>query len=67
MHREASEYMLNDHQDNSDFEDHFTYIEYDKDKVNEKLDYIFQRLFKEKYLDCKFIYSFENVSLKNVL
>ena len=47
--------------------DHFTYIEYDKDKVNEKLDYIFQRLFKEKYLDCKFIYSFENVSLKNVL
>lgn len=55
MHREASEYMLNDHEDNPDFADHFTYIPYDKVKVNEKLDYIFERLFKEKYLDCKFI------------
>ena len=47
--------MMNDHQDNPDFADHFTYIQYDKEKVKERLDYIFQRLFKEKYLDCKFI------------
>ena len=55
MHRQASIYMMNDHQDNPDFADHFTYIQYDKEKVKERLDYIFQRLFKEKYLDCKFI------------
>ncbi len=53
MHLEASEYMMVDHEDNPDFPDHFTYIPYNKEKVNEKLDYIFQRLFKEKYLDCK--------------
>ena len=53
MHAEASEYMKVDHADNPDFPDHFTYIPYDKVKVDEKLDYIFDRLFKEKYLDCK--------------
>lgn len=53
MHLEASEYMLNDHDDNEDFPDHFTYFEYTKEKFNQRLDYIFDRLFKEKYLDCK--------------
>ena len=53
MHAEASEYMKVDHADNPDFPDHFTYIPYDKVKVDEKLDYIFDRLFKEKYLDCE--------------
>lgn len=65
MHREASEYMLNDHEDNEDFSDHFTYIEYDQEKVNEKLDYIFERLFKEKYLDCKF--TLKIFHLKNIV
>jgi len=51
MHAKAAEYMMCDHEDNPDFPDHFTYIKYDQKKVNEKLDYIFQRLFKEKYLD----------------
>ncbi|CAF4752935.1 unnamed protein product [Rotaria sp. Silwood1] len=51
MHCEAAEYMMTDHEDNPDFPDHFTYIEYDKEKMNQRLDYIFQRLFKEKYLD----------------
>jgi len=58
MHFEASKYMMNDHDDNSDFPDHFTYYPYDKVKTNERLDYIFQRLFKEKYLDCKFVLFF---------
>jgi hypothetical protein len=53
MHNEARKYMMNDHEDNPDFADHFTYIPYNKDKIKLKLDYIFQRLFKEKYLDCK--------------
>ncbi|UJR29720.1 hypothetical protein I4U23_017269 [Adineta vaga] len=51
MHHEAEIYMMNDHEDNPDFPDHFTYIKYNKEKIKEKLDYIFQRLFKEKYLD----------------
>ncbi|CAF3326590.1 unnamed protein product [Rotaria sp. Silwood2] len=51
MHAEAAQYMMEDHPDNPDFPDHFTYIPYDKDKVNKRLDYIFNRLFKEKYLD----------------
>ena len=53
MHAEAAEYMLTDHADNPDFPDHFTYLPYDKEKVNAKLDYVVDRLFKEKYLDCK--------------
>ena len=53
MHAEAAVYMRNDHADNPDFPDHFTYIPYDKEKVNRKLDYIVDRLFKEKYLDCE--------------
>lgn len=65
MHNEASEYMLNDHEDNGDFADHFTYIKYDREKVNERLDYIFQRLMKEKYVDCEFI--LKNISLKSNL
>ncbi|CAF1347298.1 unnamed protein product [Rotaria sordida] len=51
MHYEASQYMMNDHEDDPDFPDHFTYIKYDKEKVQQRLDYIFQRLLKEKYLD----------------
>ncbi|CAF1621829.1 unnamed protein product, partial [Adineta ricciae] len=51
MHRQAEIYMMTDHEDNCDFPDHFTYIEYEKEKVKEKLDYINERLFKEKYLD----------------
>lgn len=51
MHAEAAEYMLKDHADNPDFPDHFTYIPYDRVKINEKLDYIAQRLLKERYLD----------------
>jgi hypothetical protein len=50
--------MMNDHEDNPDFPDHITYIPYNKDKIKLKLDYIFQRLFKEKYLDCKKTISF---------
>jgi hypothetical protein len=53
MHVAAAEYMMHDHEDNQDFPDHFTYIPYDKEKVNKKLDYIFERLLKERYLDCK--------------
>ena len=34
--REVLLYMLNDHEDNPDFPDHFTYIPYDTVKVNEK-------------------------------
>ena len=46
MHREAAEYMMTKH------DDHFTYFSYDKEKVHQRLDEIFARLFKEKYLDC---------------
>ena len=53
IHAEAAVYMMIDHADNPDFPDHFTYIPYNKEKVNQKLDYITDRLFKEKYLDCK--------------
>jgi hypothetical protein len=53
MHVEAGEYMMVDHADNPDFPDHFTYIPYNKEKVDQKLDYIFHRLYKEKYLDCE--------------
>lgn len=45
--------MLSDHDDNDDFPDHFTYFEYSEENFNKRLDYIFDRLFKEKYLDCK--------------
>ncbi|UJR19996.1 hypothetical protein I4U23_023130 [Adineta vaga] len=51
MHTAAAKYMMEDHADNHDFPDHFTYIPYDKKKVNEKLNYIFERLFKKNYLD----------------
>lgn len=53
MHAEAARYMMTDHADGQDFPDHFTYIPYSREGVKQKLDYIFQRLFKEKYLDCK--------------
>jgi hypothetical protein len=56
MHLEASEYMMNDHEDDPDFADHFTYFPYDKEKVNERLDYIAQKLFQIRYLDCKSIF-----------
>jgi hypothetical protein len=55
MHFEASQYMMVDHADDPDFADHFTYIPYNKDKVKEKLDYIQERLFKQRYLDCLLI------------
>lgn len=67
MHAEAAEYMKKDHADNHDFPDHFTYIRYDKEKVNEKLDYIFARLFKERYLDCKLDVSLVSSPLCSVL
>ncbi|CAF0896752.1 unnamed protein product [Adineta steineri] len=51
MHIEASKYMMMDHDDDPDFADHFTYIKYDKEKINERLDYIQERLFKQRYLD----------------
>ena len=53
MHAEALEYMKRDHADDPDFPDQFTYIPYDKEKVNQRLDYIFQRLFQQRYLDCQ--------------
>jgi hypothetical protein len=52
VHAEAAAYMMSDHEDNPDFPDHFTYYPYDKEKTNKRLDYLFERLFKEKYLDC---------------
>jgi hypothetical protein len=56
MHFEASQYMMNDHEDDPDFADHFTYFPYDKEKVNERLDFIAQKLFQIRYLDCKFLF-----------
>ncbi len=56
MHFEASEYMMNDHEDDPDFADHFTSFPYDKEKFNKRLDYIFDRLLKERYLRCNIIF-----------
>ena len=57
MHFEASEYMMIDHDDDPDFPDHFTYFEYSEEMFNQRLDYLFQKLLKKRYLDCKL---FEN-------
>lgn len=50
MHSKAEEYMMKDHEDDPDFADHYTYYPYDKQKTNQRLDNIFERLFKNDIL-----------------
>ncbi|CAF1046730.1 unnamed protein product, partial [Didymodactylos carnosus] len=51
MHAEAAVYMMRDHDDDPDFPDHFTYIPYEREAVDKRLEYIFNRLWKGRYLD----------------